>query len=145
MDTSTIQFNFKCNSGVRVSKWNLLRLLEKQNALHFTLFSIFFFSSTTLPEYRKIRSKKIFYRLSINGYNLVICAKKGNFFWFILFPNELQHRGIPQRLLDECSPPVWDDDSRTKTSCCNILLWESLYFLQVNQQKCVGMISIKNK
>ena len=37
----------------------LLRLLEKQSALHLPVFSIFFFSMTS-PEYRGIRSKKIF-------------------------------------------------------------------------------------
>ena len=34
-----------------------LRLLEKQNALHLPVFSIFFFSMI-FPEHREIRSKK---------------------------------------------------------------------------------------
>ena len=62
----------------------LLRLLVKHNVLELSFSPLFF--STTFPEYRGIRSKKIFYRPSNNQYNSVFVAIKGNisgllFFW----------------------------------------------------------------
>ena len=35
-------------------------------------------------------------------------------------------------------------DIRTNSRGCSVLLWTSFYFLQVNQQKRVGMVSANN-
>ena len=35
-------------------------------------------------------------------------------------------------------------DIRTNSPCCSVLLRASFYFLQVNQQECVGMVSANN-
>ena len=35
-------------------------------------------------------------------------------------------------------------DIRTNSPCCSVLLWTSFCFLQVNQQKYVGMVSTNN-
>ena len=61
---------------------HFLCLLEKQNALHLPVFSIFFFSTTFL----EFGAKKIFYRPSNSQYNSAICCYKRNvsslfFFW----------------------------------------------------------------
>ena len=32
-------------------------------------------------------------------------------------------------------------DIRTKNPCCSVLLWTSFCFQQVNQQKCIGIVS----
>ena len=47
--------------------------LGKENALHLTVFSIFFFS-TNFPEYRVIQSKKNIVQISEQLYNLTICC-----------------------------------------------------------------------
>ena len=35
-------------------------------------------------------------------------------------------------------------DIRTNSPCCNVLLWPNVYFLQVNQQKRIRMVSSNN-
>ena len=56
--------------------------------------------STTFPEWRKIRSKKIIYGPSDSQYNSVICCYKRTSFSSFLFRNRSPRRGIPQR-------PAW--------------------------------------
>ena len=139
-----------------------MRLFEK--AWHFTnafFCFFFFFFAATFPEYRWIPSKKIIYRSSDSQCNSVLCCYERKFFWSILFLYKWQQRGIPQRLLDKCSHLFiwtllkqtlssrknllkWHDDIRTNSSCSNILLWASFCFLEVSQQKHVGMVSTNN-
>ena len=139
-----------------------MRLFEK--AWHFAnafFCFFFFFFAATFPEYRWIPSKKIIYRSSDSQCNSVLCCYERKFFWSILLLYKWQQRGIPQRLLDKCSHLFiwtllkqtsssrknllkWHDDIRTNSSCSNVLLWASFCFLEVSQQKHVGMVSTNN-
>ena len=78
LDTSTIQVNWKW--VVRVCKWNLLRSLQKQNVLHFTVFSIFFFSTTFvywLLNISEFRAKEYFTdHQSVNTIQLFVAIKR---------------------------------------------------------------------
>ena len=132
---------------------------------HVTLRMLFSASSSSLPQLfrnmEEFRAKKIIYRSSDSQCNSVLCCYERKFFWSILFLYKSQQRGIPQRLLDKCSHLFiwtllkqtssstknllkWHDDIRKNSSCCNVLLWASFCFLEVSQQKHVGMVSINN-
>ena len=132
---------------------------------HVTLRMLFSASSSSLPQLfrnmEEFRAKKIIYRSSDSQCNSVLCCYERKFFWSILLLYKWQQRGIPQRLLDKCSHLFiwtllkqtsssrknllkWHDDIRTNSSCCNVLLWASFCFLEVSQQKHVGMVSINN-
>ena len=63
----------------------LLRLLQKQNALHLPIFSIFFFFSTTCPEYRRIGNKKYFTDYQTANTVQLFVAIKGTFFGLFFF------------------------------------------------------------
>ena len=76
----------------------LLHLLEKQNALHLLVFSIFFFS-TPFSEYWRIRSKTFLQTIR----QLLQFSYLCNFSLSILLLNKLLRRGIPKELLDKCS------------------------------------------
>ena len=132
---------------------------------HVTLRMLFSASSSSLTQLfrnmEEFRAKKIIYRSSDSQCNSVLCCYERKFFWSILFLYKSQQRGIPQRLLDKCSHLFiwtllkqtssstknllkWHDDIRKNSSCCNVLLWASFCFLEVSQQKHVGMVSINN-
>ena len=132
---------------------------------HVTLRMLFSASSSSLPQLfrnmEEFRAKKIIYRSSDSQCNSVLCCYERKFFWTILLLYKWQQRGIPQRLLDKCSHLFiwtllkqtsssrknllkWHDDIRTNSSCSNVLLWASFCFLEVSQQKHVGMVSINN-
>ena len=132
---------------------------------HVTLRMLFSASSSSLPQLfrnmEEFRAKKIIYRSSDSQCNSVLCCYERKFFWSILFLYKSQQRGIPQRLLDKCSHLFiwtllkqtssstknllkWHDDIRKNSSCCNVLLWASFCFLEVSQQKHVGMVSTNN-
>ena len=132
---------------------------------HVTLRMLFSASSSSLPQLfrnmEEFRAKKIIYRSSDSQCNSVLCCYERKFFWSILLLYKWQQRGIPQRLLDKCSHLFiwtllkqtsssrknllkWHDDIRTNSSCSNVLLWASFCFLEVSQQKHVGMVSTNN-
>ena len=77
-------------------------LRETPNALHLpVLFFFFSFFCQPYPKYRRIRSKKIFYRhWTANAIRLFVPVKS-IFFGSLLFQNKSQRREIPQRLLDK--------------------------------------------
>ena len=83
----------------------LLHLRERHNALQLPVFLFSFFSFFCQPylEYRRIRSKKIFYRPSNSWSIQLFVPIKRKFVGFILFQNKSQRRGIPQRLVDKYS------------------------------------------
>ena len=83
----------------------LLHLREMHNTLQLPvfLFSFFSFFCQPYPEYRRIRSKKIFYRPSNSWSIQLFVPIKRKFVGFILFQNKSQRRGIPQRLVDKYS------------------------------------------
>ena len=144
---------FKYTSARKFRKTNiLLRLRETHNALQLPVFFFFFlFFCQRYPEYRGIRSKKLFYRpLTVITIQLFVPVKR-KFFWSILFQSKSQQTVIPYRLLDKYSHlficislkrdiKYWtktclhfqNHSIRTNNLCCSALIWVSLCFLQVN-------------
>ena len=76
----------------------LLHLREMHNTLQLPvfLFSFFSFFCQPYPEYRRIRSKKIFYRPSNSWYNSVICSYKKEIFWVYSFSEQVAAKGNSQ-------------------------------------------------
>ena len=74
----------------------LLRLRETHNALQlpvFFFFSFFSFFCQPYPEYRGIRSNKLFYRPLNSWYNSVICSYKKDIFRVYSFSEEVAAKG----------------------------------------------------
>ena len=80
-------------------------------------------------------------------------------FLSILFLNKPQQMGIPQSFLNKCShlficvslkqtlsngQNCQNCDIRLNSPCCRVLICISFCFLQVNQQKYIGMVSLNN-
>ena len=81
---------------------SFLHLLAKHRALQLPCYLFSSLVETSL-EYRRICSKKMFYKL-LNSYcNSVNCCYKTRFFRSILLLSKSQQMGILQRLVDKCS------------------------------------------
>ena len=117
--------------------WNLntfTKHIYKKSALVLlailqSLYVIILFTFSTWTGSLKRTRKWIFYAIYLQF----------QFSWWSL--NSLKIRLAQLKL--ECLN-CQKSDIRTNSPCCNVLLWSSFCFLQVNQQKRIGMVNTNN-